>query len=272
MFNKPNNVLGVGVNYRTEIGKDILKNIEEIDFLEVYTEKFFIKEDDKVIEEIIQKIPIVLHGLDLSIGSSEKVDETYLAGLENVMKEQNFEWFSDHISLTKHGDTEVGHLMPVQFSEEIAFNIIEKVNLVSKLTKKPFLLENITYYYEIPGGSMKEHEFLSCIIENSDAGLLLDVNNLYINSVNHKYNPLDFLKKIPLERVVEIHVAGGSRKFNMIIDTHANPVWKEVWELLSYVLKRTSPNGIIIERDANLNNYQELLDEVRMAKEIWLGK
>jgi uncharacterized protein (UPF0276 family) len=258
---------GVGVNYRSEIGKDILENIAEIDFLEVYTEKFFIKNEDPIVEAIIAKIPLVLHGLDLSIGSNKPLDMKYYEKLSSSFKEINFEWFSDHISLTEE-EVEVGHLMPVQFSEVVLNNITTKVKMMKQLTSKPFLLENITYYYPIPGSEYSEDEFITRILEQSDCGMLLDLNNLYINAKNLSYDPYEFLHKIPLERVVEIHLAGGSFKEGMLVDTHANPIRDEVWKLLDYTCKVAPFKGVIIERDANLKDFNDLIDEVKIAKNI----
>ncbi len=260
---------GVGINYRSDIAADIWKEIDKIDFLEVYTEKFFIKDDDPLLQKIITQVPLVLHGLDLSIGSTETIDADYQRKITHVLNEQKYEWFSDHLSLTQQSGVEVGHLMPIQFSEAVVETVVDKIKIIASLSKQPFLLENITYYYPIPGGDLTETQFISTILEKADCGMLLDVNNLYINSINHRYDPREYLKQIPLDRVVELHVAGGSYKFDMLVDTHANAVWKEVWELLDDVLKITPAKGIIIERDANLNHYRELLDEVEIARGIF---
>lgn len=268
MFRKNDSFYGVGVNYRSEISNDILENIDKIDLIEVFTEKFFIKDDGKILNEITSRVPTILHGLDMSIGSSDILDQEYLSNLKIALNSTNFEWFSDHISLTKQDNIELGHLMPVQFSEESVDNIVEKAKYIANLTKKPFLLENITYYYSIPGSELKEDDFIKTILEKSDCGMLLDVNNLYINSVNHGYDPKLFLQNIPLDRVVEIHMAGGSYKYNMLIDTHANAIAKEVWDLFDYVVSITPVNGVIIERDSNLPNYTDLLSEVEIARNI----
>lgn len=270
MFVKNDKLIGVGINYRTEIGKDILAFANKIDCLEVYTEKFFINDDDPVVQEIIKTIPLVLHGLDLSVGSSADISDSYFNNLKNLLNKVNFEWFSDHISLTQEEDIEVGHLMPIQFSEQVAENIIKKVKAISCLSDKPFLLENITYYYPVPGGTMSEPEFISHILEKADCGMLLDINNLYINSVNHHYDPHKFLEQIPKDRVVEIHMAGGSTKYNMLIDTHANPISEPVWNLLEYAIQRIAINAIIIERDSNLPRYTDLLQEVERARHLLL--
>jgi len=249
-------------------GEHIEKNIGEFDFIEAYSERFFIKDENSRLRRIAQDKPLVLHGLDLSIGSPEIIDEDYLDKLEIIIKETNCHWFSDHISLTKIDNIEVGHLMPISFNEENIDLIASKVKALQKRIDKPFLLENITYYYKIPNSDIGEAEFITQILESADCGMLLDLNNLYLNSLNHGYDPYTYLKKIPLERVVEIHLAGGSYKENMHVDTHANAISKDVWELFDFVAKTVPFRGVIIERDSNFEPFSEIIEEVRFARSI----
>lgn len=259
--------LGVGVNFRSEIGQDILNHIDYIDFVEVYTEKFFIKDSDPVVDAILAKVPLVLHGLDLSIGSNKAVEADYKSKLLDSLDRLHYHWFSDHISLTEEG-VEVGHLMPIQFSDKVLSTVVQKAKDIQSLSQKPFLLENITYYYPIPGATYSEDEFITRVLEQANCGMLLDLNNLYINAKNLGYDPYAFLHKIPLDRVVEIHLAGGSFKEGMLVDTHANPIGEEVWKLLDYACKVVPFKGVIIERDANLKNFDDLVGEVNRAKAI----
>lgn len=265
---KSDKSISVGVNYRAEISKDILNHIDEIDFFEIYSEKFLLEEEDITLNKIMQLKPFAFHGLDMSLGSDEQVDLKYLINIIKVVNSKKPLWFSDHLSMTKQNSIEVGHLMPIQFTEELAEQISTKIKQFTTMTKIQFLVENITYYYSIPGSNLSEAQFITTIVENADCGLLLDINNLYINSVNHKYDPRNFLQNIPLERVVEIHLAGGSKKFNRLIDTHANAISNEVWQLFDYVLALAPVQGVIIERDANLSDYNDLLAEVRYAKKL----
>lgn len=268
MYKKPEYNLGVGINYHHHFASDILRNINQIDFIEVFTEKFFINEMDQTLNQIMQTIPTVLHGLDLSIGSAGPIKLEYLKNLKSLLNNINYKWFSDHISLTHENNFEVGHLMPIQFSEENAFRIATKAKEIVSLTHKPFLLENITYYYPVPGQSMAEENFITEILETADCGMLLDVNNLYINSRNHSYDPITFLRNIPVERVVEIHLAGGAFKLGMLVDTHAHPVSNDVWNLFEEVCRIVPFNGVVIERDSNLKRLEDLIDEVNIAKKI----
>lgn len=268
MRDLPGNMTGVGINYKTEIRDDILEYIDQLDLIEINTEKFFIRDDDPVAREVRARIPLVLHGLDLSLGSTTPIPEAYLANLRVVLQDIEHLWFSDHASLTEEGGTEVGHLMPVSFSEASAQRMVDKIRQVRALSERPFLLENITYYYPVPGADMGEARFYRDITSRADCGILLDVNNLYINAVNHHYDPLAFLDELPMERVAQIHLAGGSRKFGMLVDTHATAVWDEVWDLFDEVCRRCHPRAVIVERDANFPPHQVMMDELDHARAI----
>lgn len=258
----------VGVNYKAQLRDELFENVSALDVLEVTTEKLFIKEDDPVLQSLIEHLPISLHGLDMSLGSTASLDADYLRKLEDVLTRYSHTWFSDHLSLTEESGVEVGHLMPMKLSEEALANTIEKIRAVRKLSDKAFLIENITYYYPIPGSDIPETTFISQVAEKADCGLLLDVNNLYINAINHGFDPEQYLQALPLERVVEIHLAGGSRKFGMIVDTHATDVWGDVWRLFDRVCELVRPKAVIIERDANFGAFSQTLAELDIARDI----
>ncbi|MCW8386879.1 DUF692 domain-containing protein [Fluoribacter dumoffii] len=260
--------LGVGISYMSAIGEHILNHIESFDFIEAYTERFFIREQNSKLKEILKHKPLVLHGLDLSLGSPDPIDVPYFEKLEQIINETPCHWYSDHISLTKIEQVEVGHLMPVSFDEQNIELIVSKIKTLNERIQKPFLLENITYYYQIPSSNMTEYDFISKILNEAECGMLLDLNNLYLNALNHNYDPYDFLKKIPTERVVEIHLAGGSFKENMHVDTHANSIANEVWKLFEYATRTIPFRGVIIERDANFEPFSDLVDEATRAKSI----
>ncbi|MCT8342110.1 MULTISPECIES: DUF692 domain-containing protein [Photorhabdus] len=261
--------LGIGVNYKSSFSKEIYKNIQHIDVLEVHSEKIFWDKEDTYLEKCCNEVPIIFHGLDMSLGSEESLDSEYINKLKQVVNDKKPKWYSDHLSATRHGDIEVGHLMPIHFSVENACKIIEKIKKIKSQVSDRFIIENITYYYEMPLSDLSEIEFINRIIKGSDCGMLLDINNLYINSINHNYDPKEFLLKLPLDHVVEIHLAGGAYKFDMIIDTHANDIWSEVWELYEFALSKTDVSGVIIERDSNVEDYTTIIDEISIARDIY---
>ncbi|MBS9429686.1 DUF692 domain-containing protein [Photorhabdus akhurstii] len=261
--------IGVGVNYRSSFSKEIFQNIQHIDILEVHSEKFFWDEEDPYLEKCCKEVPIIFHGLDMSLGSEDSLDDEYISKLRRVITDKKPQWYSDHLSATRHGDIEVGHLMPIQFSIESSCQIIDKIKKIKSQVSDNFIIENITYYYEMPMSDLSEIEFINRIIKGSDCGMLLDINNLYINSMNHNYDPKEFLLKLPLDHVVEIHLAGGAYKFDMIIDTHANDIWSEVWGLYEFALSKTDVSGVIIERDSNIEDYTTIVDEISIARDIY---
>ncbi len=268
MFIKTDQCLGVGVNFRNEIGNDIIHHINEIDFIEVNTERFFVDKNNLHLDKILKKIPLVLHGLTLSVGADQPIEQTYLDNLSSTLSSVNCAWFSEHISMTSINGIEVRALMPVSFNEDSIERIVNKTKTIMSKTDKNFLLENITYYYSMPNSKMNEAAFITEVIERSDCGMLLDVNNLYVNSINHHYDPYDFLEQIPKERIVEVHLAGCDYRYDMLVDTHASQIKKEVLELFKYLCSNADIKGVVIERDSNLDSFSDLIDEVRLVRDI----
>ncbi|KOR42796.1 hypothetical protein ADT25_13725 [Xanthomonas oryzae] len=258
----------VGVNYKSQLREELLANTGSLDILEVTTEKLFIQNDDPVLEILMSRLPVSLHGLDLSLGSSNEMPETYCANLSHTLSATPHEWFSDHLSLTAEDGVEVGHLMPMQLSNEDLERTVAKILAVQAFSDRPFLVENITSYYPIPGSSIPEADFLRMLCEATGCGLLLDVNNLYINASNHHFDPMTYLEQLPLDRIIEVHLAGGSRKFGMMVDTHTTDVWREVWELFDQVCRRIRPQAVIIERDSNFGLFSDTLAELDIARGI----
>jgi uncharacterized protein (UPF0276 family) len=268
MFYKPNDCLGVGVNYRGEIARDILENINEFDFIEMGSELLFYKYNENL-HKIIDSKPITLHGLSMSIGSNElDVDSKYLSNLYSSVGLDGCKWFSDHLAVTSMNDYQLRTLMPIGFNQESLDRTIHKIKQVMSISEKPFLLENITYYYSMPTDTMSEIEFFSRVIRGSDCGILLDLNNLYVNSVNHHYDPIEFINLLPLDHIIEVHLAGCDYMMDTLIDTHASQIKKEVLDLFEYVCKLTFINGVVIERDDKLKIFSDLVDEVKMVRAI----
>jgi uncharacterized protein len=265
-------VLGVGIGWRKEIGKDIMQNRECVDWCEVIAEHYIHVTEDKLdlIERLAQNFPIIPHGIDLSIGTDTPIQESYLEGLQTLISKVNPPWFTDHLCFTRVPGFSIGQLTPLQFSEEVIEIVVNKVKEVKKRINKPFLLENITYYFKIPGSELSEAQFLTRILEAADVGLLLDVCNLYMNSQNHNYDPHEFLKAIPLERVVQLHIAGGVRHKQKWVDSHSHPVHKEVFELMEHIVTNAPVKGILLERDSNFpNSFTGLADELNHARAIF---
>jgi uncharacterized protein (UPF0276 family) len=264
--------LGVGLGWRMEIQGQILDNLSHVDWLEVITEHFIGQTEDRFafIRQLSEQLPVVPHGIDLSIGTDVPVEEDYLEALARIVKDLNAPWFTDHLCFTRVPGVNVGQLTPLQFSRATVETVVRKVSRIKGLIDRPFLLENITYQFKIPGSEMSETEFLTAVLEEADIGMLLDVANLFINSANHGYDPYDFLKSIPLDRVVQLHIAGGEHFNNRWYDTHSMPVHEEVFDLVEYIVAHAPVRGILLERDQNYPaSFQEIADELGRAREIF---
>ena len=268
MFIKPKQYVGVGINYRTAVAKDILVNIHHLDCVEMNTERLFIDFNHPLITEIRQRVPVVLHGLTLSIGTDQEISESYLTALCSTLQKSPCAWFSEHLAVTHINQLAIRGLMPVAFNTASLSRIVKKAKHIQATTNHLFLLENIAYYYVMPESDLLEHDFLTTILNEADCGLLLDLTNLFVNAMNHRYNPYEFIDALPLDRIVAVHLAGCDWIDNMWVDTHASPVRREVLDLLAYLVRKTPVNGVIIERDARLELFSKLIDEVYIVRNL----
>lgn len=269
MYDLPH--LGVGLGYRLPLHDDILANAGRIDFLEFISDQYLYAPTEKVdrLTALREHFPLIPHGIGMSIGTAGALSQGYLDKLAVLADRVQAPWFSDHLSFTKVPDTDVGQLTPLWFTRDSLETVCRNIRQLTAVTgSRRFLLENITYYFPMPGSEMTEAEFLTRVLEDTDTGLLLDVNNVYVNSVNLGFDPLEFLDSIPLERTVQIHIAGGTYVEDMLVDTHSTPVVEEVWELLRYVLDRVPAKAILLEWDQDWPEFGVLLDHLDRAREI----
>ena len=260
--------LGVGLGYRAELHDLIVANRDSIDFLEVVTEQFIRRGAEPLARalDLHDRFPLIPHGVDLSIGTAAGTDEAYVSDLCEFVDLVGAPWFSDHLAFTRVPDANIGQLTQLWFTEESLDVVCRNVRRLKARTNTPFLLENITYYFTLPRAEMTEAAYFSRVLEDTDCGMLLDVNNVHINSVNLGFDPYEFIDALPLERVVQIHLAGGQRIGNMIVDTHNTRVREEVWDLLQYVLAKAPVKGIVLEWDQDFPEFSVLLQELDRAR------
>lgn len=262
--------LGVGIGYRSPFQSELFFNQNKIGFLEIVAEHFLdvSKEKIKLLEVLREHFVIVPHGLNLSLGSAEGLDISYVKKLTDLANFLESPWFSEHICFTRAGGIDIGHLSTMPFIKESADVIAKNIDIVRKYTNIPIILENITYMHTIPFSNMTESDFISLVLEKSDCGMLLDITNLYTNSINFNYNPYEFLDNIPLDRVVQLHFVGGHWHNNLLIDSHSSNTFPEVWQLMKEVVSKANIKGIILERDDNFPAFNEIINEVEKAKLI----
>ena len=262
-------MLGIGLGLRRDLADETFQHSDRIDWVEIAPENFMgIGGSARdLLEKACERFPVVSHGLNLSIGSTDDLNEDYLKELKLLLDSINAPWWSDHLCFTSVEGVYMHDLLPLPFTREAVRHIAERVKRVQDYIERPFLLENISFYMYPPGGDLTEAQFFAEVAEQADCGFLLDVNNIYVNSVNHKYDPRRFIDEIPLDRTVQIHVAGHKKMREVIIDTHGAPVIQPVYELLEYVLSRTVVKGVMLERDQNFPEFDEILTEVDLLRD-----
>jgi uncharacterized protein len=270
----------VGLGYRAPIGNWTREHLEHFDVLEITVDHCISgsKSAFSEIFDLVGRIPLLAHGIGLSIGTDVPLDIAYLDKVAAVVERLQAPAYSEHLAFTRVPGRDVANLLPVPRTEAVAGQIIAKVRTVRARIPVPFLLENITYLFEWTDSDMSDAEFINLICRETGAGLLLDVENLYLNSRNHGFDPRAFLDALPEDLVREIHVAGGvtvrenflERPF--FADTHSHPVPDGVLDLLDYALARHAPATIVLERDDRLDAVDEILDDVARIRARIAGR
>lgn len=262
--------LGYGVGLRPIYVEAILAENPPIDWFEILTENYLVPGGKplSVLDRIGERYPLVMHGVSLSIGSTDPLDVDYLHGVKRLAQRAQPEWISDHLCWTGVDGVQLHDLMPLPYTEEALAHVSERIARVQDFLGRPLLMENVSSYVEYEHSTMSEWEFLAELCRRSDCRLLLDINNIYVSAVNHGFSPLDFLDGIPSERVWQFHLAGHSRYQDYLIDTHDQPVAPEVWSLYQEALRRFGPVSTMIERDDNFPAFSELLAELAEARRL----
>ena len=263
--------LGVGLSFRRELKDEILSSSDRIDFLELiadqYIDKPLIREQEA--GELSEQFPLILHGVDFSIGTASEVDQVYLEKFHRAASFAKPKWVSDHLCFTGVPGNSLGQLTPLPYTEETVEIVARNIRTIANTFNCPFLIENISYYFLVPPSVLTEAEFITHVVNEAGCWLLLDLANVRNNAVNNNYDPYKFLDEIPLDRVVQIHLAGGYYKRGLLLDSHSDPIHPEVFDMLRYATpKMTELRGINIERDQNFPPLSELLAELDQVREI----
>jgi uncharacterized protein (UPF0276 family) len=267
-IDRPN--LGFGLGLRADHYEAIFAQPPRVDWFEALTENYMVDGGRPLywLERIRSRYPIVLHGVSLSIGSSEALDLDYLRDLKRLAARFEPAWISDHLCWTGVGGKNLHDLLPLPYTEEALAHVAARIRQVQDFLGRRLLIENVSSYLEYRHSRLREWEFLAALCEQSDCELLLDVNNLYVNSRNHGFDPLMFLDALPPARVRQIHLAGHSREGELLIDTHDHPVCEEVWVLYAEVVRRFGPVPTMIERDDHIPPLSELVAELDRARAL----
>ncbi|MEV5240110.1 DUF692 domain-containing protein [Streptomyces cinnamoneus] len=260
--------LGFGVGLRSPHLRHVLDRQPAVDWFEAISENFMDSGGFRrhALDRIAERYPLVLHGVSLSIGSTDPLDLVYLDRLRRLADATRARWVSDHLCWTGVAGLNTHDLLPLPLTEEALAHVVQRVGIVQDVLERQLVLENPSSYVEFSGATMTEWEFLSRLADASGCGLLLDVNNVYVSSVNHGFDPEEYLRALPHEKVVQIHLAGHTHLGAHIVDTHDGPVADAVWELYALTVALTGPVPTLLEWDDRIPPFDELLAELAKAR------
>ncbi|HEY3785635.1 MAG TPA: DUF692 domain-containing protein [Steroidobacteraceae bacterium] len=262
--------LGFGLGLRVDHYEAVLADRPPVDWFEVLTENYLVPGGKPLdyLMRVRERYPVAMHGVSLSIGSSAPLDRDYLAKIKALAARLEPEWISDHLCWTGVAGQNMHDLLPLPYTEEALSNVVQRVRTVQDILGRRILLENVSSYVTYRDSQLTEWEFLREIAERADCLILLDVNNIYVSSVNHEFAPLDYVNAIPVERVQQFHLAGHENHGDYLVDTHDHPVADPVWELYGAAVRRFGNVSTMIERDANIPPLHELCAELGAARTL----
>lgn len=264
--------LGCGVGLRHDHYQHILQTWpSSIDWFEAITENYMDSggKPIQILEKVRHRYPVALHGVSLSIGSADLVNENYLTRLKALIARVEPAIVSDHLCWTRVDGDELHDLLPLPFTEEAIRHVVSRVQQVQEFLGRKILLENVSSYVTYRHSEMPEWEFLKEVSARSGCGVLLDLNNVYVNSVNHRFDPYEYVKNIPGSRVGQFHLSGHTDMGSFLFDTHDHEVIDEVWNLYRFALNLWGPVATLIEWDANIPDFKKLAEEVGKARGIY---
>lgn len=262
--------LGLGVGLRTVHFDHILRHRPAVDWFEVISENFMDSQGRPryILEQIAERYPVVMHGVSLSIGSSDPLDFDYLRKLKQLSRAINARWISDHICWTGVAGLNTHDLLPIPYHEQSLRYVIERVRIVQDFLEQPLILENPSSYVTFAASTMNEAEFIARLADEADCGLLLDVNNVFVSATNHDFDPRQYLEQIPHHRVVQMHLAGHTDCGTHLIDTHDGPVIDPVWELFRRSCELTGGVSTLLEWDAQIPQFPVVHQEILKARHL----
>ena len=260
--------LGFGVGLRTVHFGQVLGQRPDVDWFEILSENFMDTGGRPmwVLDQIAERYPIVMHGVSMSIGSTDSLDRGYLKALGALARRTRSVWVSDHLCWTGVAGKNLHDLLPLPYTEEALRHCVRRVRQVQEILERPIALENPSSYVEFADSSMPEWEFLARLAEDADCALLLDVNNVYVSSFNHGFDPAEYIAAIPHDRVVQYHLAGHTNFGTHILDTHSGPVIDAVWALYRQSVAIGGRRATLLEWDEDIPDFEVVHAEVLKAK------
>ena len=263
-------IQGYGLGLRVEHYSDFVSAPQRVDWLDIISENYMVDGGKPLhfLDRIRQDYPMVMHGVSLSIGSTDPLDTDYLQKLKALVKHVEPAWVSDHLCWTGTDSLNLHDLLPLPYTEATLRHLVPRLAQMQDLLGCPFLIENVSSYVSYRADEMTEWEFIGELVARSGCELLLDVNNVYVSSVNHGFDPRAFIDAIPAVAVRQIHLAGHEDHGNYIIDTHDHPICDAVWDLYAYTIRRLGAVPTMIERDDNIPSLDELIAELDAVRRV----
>jgi uncharacterized protein (UPF0276 family) len=262
--------LGIGVGLRPAHLEEIFKTNPAIDWFEIISENYMIEGGKPLenLERILERYPVVQHGVSLAIGSPDPLDFDYLHRLKKLARKTNTPWISDHLCWGRVPGANFHDLLPLPYTKEVIDYVAERARIVQDFLEIPFALENLSTYASFHLDQMPEWEFYSQVVEKANIYMMLDVNNIYVSSRNHGFAPHEYYENLPMNRVLQIHLAGHSDYGDYLLDTHDNYVCDEVWKIYAEVYPRTQGVSTLLEWDSNFISFDATWKEALKAKQF----
>ena len=263
-------MLGYGVGLRRQHYSHVLEIRPRVDWFEVISENFMVAGGRalEVLEAVRANYPIVMHGVSMSIGSTDPPNRAYLRELRDLARRFEPAWISDHLCWTGVGGRNLHDLLPLPYTEEVIRHVVARLRQVQDALERPILIENVSSYMAFADSTMTEWEFISAIASEADCGILLDINNIFVSAFNHRFDANEYIDAVPAERVVQYHLAGHSDHGTYLLDTHDHPVRDEVWALYERAARRFGKVSALVEWDDNIPEFAELAQTADRARTI----
>jgi uncharacterized protein len=262
--------LGFGLGLRSEHYLDLIEHEHNVDWLEILSENYMIAGGKPLyyLDKIAERYPLVMHGVSLSIGSVDPLNQDYLQDLKKLTQRVKPKWISDHLCWTGTQGINLHDLMPLPYTEEALAHLVARITQVQDFLGQRILLENVSSYLTYQHSTISEWEFLRAIAQQADCLILLDINNIHVSAHNHGFDPLTYLAAMPTDRIQQIHLAGHLNKGDYSIDTHDHEIIDSVWNLYAESVKRFGHISTMIERDDDIPPLTTLLTELQKARDI----
>jgi uncharacterized protein len=262
--------LGCGIGLRRQHYAEVIERRPTVDWLEVISENFMVEGGRPlaVLDAVGEHYPLVMHGVSMSLGSADPLNRGYLRELRALARRVEPAWISDHLCWTGVGGRNLHDLLPLPFTESTLDYVARRIRLVQDYLEYPVLVENVSSYLSYRESAMSEWEFLARVAEKADTGVLLDINNVYVNAFNHHFDADLYLAAIPVERVGQFHLAGHSNFGTHLLDTHDHPIADQVWALYERAIRRFGKVSTLIEWDDNIPALDELVKIADRARQI----